>query len=186
MTQHHDHAADPVVAAMIAGPHEPGVRGLAEQVIDGLLELEWTVCVAESLTGGGVCAALTSIPGASGCVRGGVVSYSTDIKHSVLDVSAELLRRRGAVDAQVAEEMARGAAALLGADCAMATKGSAGPDPAPGGTETEPVEPGVVFIAVHTPSATWVEQLSLRGDRAQIRLETVQAALQALVRTLRT
>lgn len=161
-----------------------GTRGVAEQVVSGLIESGWSVATAESVTGGGVCAALTDIPGSSSCVRGGVVSYSTQIKRSVLNVDGDLLRRRGAVDAEVAEQMARGVAVVLGADCAIATTGSAGPDPAPGGTETGSVPPGTIFIAVHTPATTWVEHLSLRGDRARIRSETVVAALQALRRSL--
>lgn len=187
MTQHRcDPDSDSVVAAMIDDPPDPGIHGLAEQVIAGLLAAGWTVAVAESLTGGGVCAALTQVPGASACVRGAIVSYATDVKESVLDVDGDLLVRRGAVDAQVAEQMARGAAAVLTADCAVATTGSAGPDPAPGGSQTGPVDPGRVFLAVTTPNAAWVEQVSLHGDREQIRAQTVAAALRALIRTLRT
>lgn len=184
MTQHHDHSLDPVTAAMIEVPEGTGNRRLAEQVVIGLIEAGWSVATAESVTGGGVCAALTDIPGASSCVNGGVVSYSSQVKQSVLKVDGDLLRRRGAVDPQVAEQMARGVAVVLGADCAIATTGSAGPDPAPGGSETESAQPGTIFIAVHTPDTTWVERLSLGGDRAQIRSDTVEAALQALRRSL--
>ena len=98
MTQHQpEHEPESVVAAMIDDPPDPGIHGLAEQVIAGLLAAGWTVAVAESLTGGGVCAALTQIPGASGCVRGAIVSYATDVKESVLDVDGDLLTRRGGV-----------------------------------------------------------------------------------------
>lgn len=179
------HEIDPVVGAIIGDPPEGGTHGLAGEAIAGLIQAGWTVATAESITGGGVCAALTDIAGASRCVRGGVVSYASEVKRGVLGVDADLLRRRGAVDAEVAEQMARGVAALLGADCAIATTGSAGPEPASGGSQTDPVAPGTVFIAVHSPLSTWVEQLTFTGDRAHIRACVVTAALHALIRTMR-
>jgi nicotinamide-nucleotide amidase len=185
MTPESVHDVDPVVAAMIEDPHPSGTRGLAEQVVAGLIESGWSIATAESLTGGGICAALTDVPGASRCVAGGVVSYATSVKESVLGVDAQLLRRRGAVDAEVAQGMAHGVARLLGVDCAIATTGSAGPDWAPGGEEAEPVPPGTVFIAVMTPSASWVEQMVLSGDRDRIRTDSIAAALRICLRALR-
>lgn len=170
---------------MIADGRETKAMRLATEVIDELRAVDGTLAAAESLTGGGVCATLTGIPGASDVVVGCVVSYATAVKRDILGVDADLLSRRGAVDAEVAEQMARGVADLLGTDWAVATTGSAGPEPAPGGSETEPVEPGMVFLAIHSPYATWVEQVRFAGDRDAIRTSTIEAALQALLRTLR-
>lgn len=75
-----------------------------------------TVACAESLTSGLVCAALTDVPGASAVVRGAVVSYATDVKAAVLGVDADLLARAGAVDAEVARQMAQGVCRVLGSD----------------------------------------------------------------------
>ncbi|QIM21209.1 CinA family protein [Phycicoccus sp. HDW14] len=144
-----------------------------------LTERGLTVATAESLTGGLVCAALTDVPGASAVVRGGVVSYATDVKASVLGVDAGLLERRGAVDPDVAVAMAEGARRVLRADLAVSTTGVAGPDPADG----QPV--GTVFVGVAGPGGTVVEQHALSGDRAAVRRATVAAALDLLHRTAR-
>jgi nicotinamide-nucleotide amidase len=133
-----------------------------------------TVAVAESLTGGLVSAALTAIPGASAVVRGGVVAYSTALKRDLLGVDAELLNRVGAVDAEVAAQMADGVREKLGASFGVATTGVAGPDPQDGKA------PGVVFVAVSTEHGRWHRELALTGDRDAIREETVRAALALL------
>jgi hypothetical protein len=80
-----------------------------------------TLAVAESLTGGLVAADITGVPGASKVFRGSVTAYATELKHRLLDVDATLLERRGAVDAQVAAEMAAGVRKALGADWGIAT-----------------------------------------------------------------
>lgn len=185
MTHDSVHEVDPVVAAMIDSPHSSGTRGLAEQVVVGLTEAGWSLATAESITGGGLCAALTDVSGASRCVAGGVISYASAVKESVLGVDADLLKRQGAVNAEVAAGMAHGVVQLLGVDCAIATTGSAGPDWAPGGEQTEPSPPGTVFIAVTTPSSSWVEQIALSGGRDRIRSDSVDAALQVFIRALR-
>ena len=130
-----------------------------------------TVATAESLTGGLVCAALTSVPGASLVVRGGIVAYATDLKSTSLGVPADLLAERGAVDGDVALAMAQGVRRVVGADIGLATTGVAGPDPQDG----EPV--GTVFVAVSGPGVEVVERLALAGDRAAIRAASVAAVL---------
>jgi nicotinamide-nucleotide amidase len=82
---------------------------LAGEAIRLLIDRGQTIAAAESLTGGLVAAALTSIPGASAAFRGGVVAYAADLKAAVLGVPDDLLERRGAVDPAVAEAMAEGA-----------------------------------------------------------------------------
>src|SRR5205823_10547788 len=105
-----------------------------------------TLATAESCTGGLVAARLTSVPGSSDVFLGSVVAYSDEVKRAELDVPAELLERHGAVSAEVAAAMARGARARLGADVAVAVTGIAGPG---GGTEEKPVGP--VYVHAEGP-----------------------------------
>ena len=137
-----------------------------------------TVAVAESLTGGLVTAALTDVAGASVVVRGSVVAYATDLKSQVLGVDAALLARVGAVDADVAEQMARGVRSLMGATYGLATTGVAGPDPA-GGKAV-----GTVYVAVVGPGSSRVKSLYLSGGRGDIRAQSVLAVLALLAEEL--
>lgn len=133
-----------------------------------------TVATAESLTGGLVGAALTDVPGASAVFLGGVISYATAVKAEVLGVSAALLAQAGAVDPRVAAGMAEGVRRLLSADWGVSTTGVAGPGPQDG----QPV--GTVFVGCAGPGGTTVRRLELAGDRAEIRRQSVSAALDLL------
>ena len=144
------------------------------ELIERLTRRGLTVAVAESLTGGLLCAALTEVPGASVVIRGGVVAYATDLKASMLDVPHELLDTVGAVDADVALEMAAGVASKLGTDIGISTTGVAGPEPQDGKAV------GTVFIACVWGKKRVVEELSLSGTRNEIRSLTVHAALRML------
>jgi len=144
-------------------------------VIAALTARRLTVATAESLTGGLVAAALTDVPGASAVVRGGVVSYASDVKATVLGVDTVLLEREGAVHPEVARQMAVGVCRVLGADVGVATTGVAGPDPADG----RPV--GTVHIAVAVRGDAQARTLALAGDRAAIRAATVEAALRLVL-----
>ena len=148
----------------------------APQLVRVLAQQGRTLAVAESLTGGLVAAAVVDVPGASAVLRGGVVAYATDLKTRLLDVDPDLLSRVGPVDPGVAEAMARGAAARLGADYAVATTGVAGPDPQDG----HPV--GEVHLAVVGPGEQGpVTVITLRLDaglgRAGIRAAACEEAL---------
>jgi nicotinamide-nucleotide amidase len=157
----------------------------ADSLISALVARGATVATAESLTGGLVCAALTSVPGASAVVRGGLVSYAVSVKADVLGVDPGLLARQGAVDPAVAVQMAVGARRLLASDFAIATTGSAGPDPDPGGAMTGPVPPGRGFVAVAGPEVEVVAGFACEGsDREGVRLAAVEAALDLLGRVL--
>jgi nicotinamide-nucleotide amidase len=156
----------------------PDADAPARAAIDLLIATGQTIGTAESLTGGLVVAALTAIPGSSAVVRGGIVAYAADLKHSLLGVPADLLDRVGAVHPEVALAMASGARNRLGTAVGVATTGVAGPDPADG----QPV--GTVHIAVSTPASAVHEALTLSGDRAEIRRATVCRVLGLLTRTL--
>lgn len=138
----------------------------------------WTLAVAESLTGGLVCAALVAVPGASLVLRGGVVAYATDLKSGLLDVDGALLHERGAVDPDVALAMARGVVRRLGADVGLATTGVAGPDPQDG------YPPGTVHVAAVTPAGGRVRTLALEGGRAAIREASAGAVLELAIELL--
>ena len=128
-----------------------------------------SVGTAESLTGGLVAAALTSVPGSSACVRGGVVSYACDVKRDALGVDAGLLESRGAVDADVACQMAQGARERLGADVAVAVTGIAGPGGAEPGKPVGTVWLGLAGAhgcACGTPPVRGRPRRGARPDRA--------------------
>ena len=152
---------------------------LAGQVVSMLRTAGHTVAAAESLTGGLVAAELTSVPGSSLAVRGGVVSYATDLKASLLGVPQAMLDQHGAVYPGVAAAMANGVRQRLGATFGVATTGVAGPDPAEG----QPV--GTVHIAVSAQDDTVVRTLALDGDRDRIRRVTVERSLALLLGRLR-
>jgi nicotinamide-nucleotide amidase len=158
---------------------EGRIRALSGEIIGLLAARGGTLAVAESLTGGMLAAALTSVPGASAVFRGGVVAYATDLKAALLGVPAGLLERHGAVHPSVAEAMAEGARRRLGAAVAAATTGVAGPDPSDG----QPV--GTVYIAVSSAAGTTHRHLALSGDRQRIRESTVEASLSLLIGVLR-
>jgi nicotinamide-nucleotide amidase len=148
--------------------------GLAAQIVGLLTRRRQTVAVAESLTGGLLGAAITTVPGASSVFRGGVIAYATDVKAALLGVSAALLAERGAVDPDVAGAMAAGVRERLGAAIGAATTGVAGPDAADG------KPPGTVHIAVSTAGGTVVQTLALSGGRDEIRRDTVERSLRLM------
>jgi nicotinamide-nucleotide amidase len=151
---------------------------LAGVVIEALRRQGWKVATAESCTGGLVGGALTAVPGSSDVFVGGVVAYSNELKERLLGVAPDLLAAHGAVSREAAEAMARGALAL-GAECAIATTGIAGPG---GGSPEKPV--GTLHIAVATPGGIAQALRRLPGDRALVREVAVNFALDMLRRRL--
>ena len=155
----------------------------AERLLARLAELGWTVGIAESLTGGLVVADLVSVPGASAVVRGGIVAYATELKHTLLGVDETLLDAHGPVHPRVARQMAEGVRVRLGredapCDVGISTTGIADPDSPDG----QPI--GTVHIGVATPLGTRVEPLELEGTRAEIRAETVRRAVRTALEAL--
>jgi nicotinamide-nucleotide amidase len=155
-------------------------RGVEEHVLELCRARGLTLATAESCTGGLVAARLTSIPGSSDVVLGSVVAYANAVKERELGVSASLLAEHGAVSAEVAEAMARGARERLRADIAVSVTGVAGPD---GGTEEKPV--GLVYCHAEAPWGSASREFDFPGDRAAIRARSVVIALH-LVRALLT
>jgi nicotinamide-nucleotide amidase len=155
-------------------------RGIEERVLDLCRVRGLTLATAESCTGGLVAARLTSVPGSSEVVLGGIVAYADEVKRVELDVPAELIEQHGAVSAEVAAAMARGARARLGADVAVSVTGIAGPG---GGTPEKPV--GLVYLHAEGPDGGLGREFSFPGDRGSIRSRSVVGALH-LVRRLLT
>ena len=155
------------------------MQSRAAEVHRALLAAGGTVATAESLTGGLLAAALTTTPGASTTMRGGLVVYATDLKATLAGVPAELLAERGAVDPDVAGLLASGVRERLGADYGLSVTGVAGPD------EQDGKAVGTVYIGVADASGTVVRSVLLSGDRDQIRDAAVAACLDALAEALR-
>ena len=116
-----------------------------------LIARDRTVAAAESLTAGLLAAVLAEIPGVSATLRGGIVCYATDLKSTLVGVDPDLLARRGAVDPEVARQLARGVRIRCSADIGIGLTGVAGPDPQDG------IPPGTVFVAA-----------DLRGPRTAV------------------
>ncbi len=154
-------------------------RPVQELVLEACRGRRWTLGTAESCTGGLVAARLTSVPGASDCFRGGIVAYENEVKEQALGVPAALIGQHGAVSAEVAAAMARGARERLAVDVGVAVTGIAGPG---GGTPEKPV--GLVFVHVSSPLGDVPLRMELPGGRDLIRSRSAVAALHLLRRTL--
>ncbi len=157
------------------------ISSLQEAVVPLLRQKGLRLAAAESLTGGMIGKAITEVPGASEVFECGIISYSDRIKHELLGVSEAALARYGAVSAEVARQMAKGALAVSGADIAVAVTGFAGPG---GGTEKDPV--GTVYLSAAMKGKTITRRLQLgfgRGnEREYIRTLTVMRALDVVRR----
>ena len=145
-----------------------------------LVERRLTLAVAESCTGGLLGHRLTNVPGSSAYFERGVLVYSNRSKEELLGVPDSVLRTHGAVSAPCAEAMARGVATLTSAPCALAVTGIAGPD---GGTPTKPV--GTVFVGLAVRGETLARRFHFAGDRAAVKWQSTQTALDMLRRSLR-
>lgn len=157
------------------------VPSLEYVVLEGLKDKGLTLGTAESCTGGLIAKRLTDIPGASQAFKGGVVTYTNEVKHSLLRVPEYQLERMwdkdgnvavgGAVSAEVAAAMAEGARHVLGCDIALSSTGVAGPDRDEDGNEV-----GTMFVAIATPEGTHVRALNLGARPMRERLRTQTAS----------
>ncbi len=162
---------------------------LAAESLELLRRRGETVATAESLTAGLIVATMTRVAGASDVVRGGLAAYATDVKSEVLGVDAAVIAAYGVVSAKTAEAMATEAVRLFASDWAVAATGVAGPDSQDG----HPV--GRVYVAVGGPANQFgeprgsqagagltveVAELTLSGDRDEIRTQTVSVAIELL------
>lgn len=135
-----------------------------------------TLATAESCTGGMIGAMLTAVPGASRVYKGGIISYWSEVKQSLLDVDGTDLINLGPVSAQVAASMAIGARNALNSDVAVSVTGLAGPD---GDEFGRPV--GTVFVGFSCASKTIVRHFCFSGDREAVRRQAAEAALRLIL-----
>ena len=159
---------------------DSNLNSLAAELGRQLAQRRWTVATAESCTGGGVAAAITSVPGSSNWFGYGLVTYANTAKVQLLGVAPDLLAEQGAVSESVVRQMVLGALALSGADLAVAISGIAGPE---GGTAAKPV--GTVWFAWGSANG-WLESrvLHFNGGREAIQNQAVVEAIAGLLQYL--
>jgi len=160
-------------------PSDDRLSELAARLGQALQRAGAQVSCAESCTGGGIAEAITRIPGSSAWFEAGYVTYSNAQKTRQLDVPAELFGRVGAVSREVVEAMVRGAQQHSSARYAVAVSGVAGPD---GGSLEKPV--GTVWLAWGDGPQLSSQRRQFAGDRQAVRRQTVEAALEGLLRLL--
>ena len=166
----------------ILGEHVIGVNvnSIQEVCLNLLKEKALTLGTAESCTGGLIAKLITDLPGASAVLRGGIVSYTNEVKAGVLGVPEDMLEKYGAVSPQVAESMARGAKKVLGCDIALSATGVAGPDPDDRGN---PV--GLVYLGLAYGEDCIVREYHAgKGDRDRVRRMSAGTALDMVRRYL--
>ena len=146
----------------------------AAETLVALLKAKGLTCAtAESCTGGGIGAAITSVPGSSDVFLGGVISYAKSVKKDVLCVKDETLASHGAVSPETAAQMAEGAKRILSADIAVSVTGIAGPG---GDSPEKPV--GLVWFGIAANGArTRTEKALFQGDRDTVRAQAVVHAI---------
>ncbi len=161
-------------------PSVLSINTLAETLVTLAREKNITFGTAESCTGGMISAAVTGVSGASAVFYGGVVSYDNSVKRGLLGVKEETLSTVGAVSPETAKEMSMGAAKALSVDFAVSVTGIAGPG---GGTPTKPV--GLVYISTASKNGVIaVKENRFDGNREEIRLQSVEAALTMLIHAI--
>ncbi len=154
-------------------PTEKDIEDAAKLVVAKAKDKGLKLSTAESCTGGLIGGALTSVPGSSSVVEGGVISYSNEVKMNVLGVSSDDLHRVGAVSSEVASAMAAGSRRVANSDIAVSVTGIAGPG---GAVPGKPV--GTVWFGLADASGVHTYLRHFKGDRGQVRMQTVLFALE--------
>ena len=163
-----------------------------QKLVELLVDTGISIATAESLTGGALASEIVNVPGVSAVYRGGVVAYTFEVKEQLLGVERELLLTRGAVNEDVALQMARGVREACAiddapADVGVSTTGVAGPDPADGEAA------GTVFVGLSTLWGERAVRLDFSnlvraddpvGSRQRIRFATIEAAVHQLIEYL--
>ena len=152
---------------------------IASAVVKRLAKKKSTLSVAESITGGGLAAAITEVAGSSKVFLGGVIAYADEIKINQLDVDAKTIKKFTAVSEKVAKEMAIGVRKKFNSDYAIATTGVAGPGKAYG------QKAGTVWVAIASKKEVFAIALALSGSRDLIRHATIESALASFERILK-
>ena len=163
-----------MVISSAVGPKPPVIKIISERFASSLSDCQisfQTSPTAESCTGGYIAHLLTAIAGSSAYFKGGVVSYSNEVKEELLCVDAYTLKKFGAVSEETVKQMAEGVLHRVGTDYAIAVSGIMGPD---GGSEDKPV--GTVWVAIANKERTETKKLYFRFDRQRnIELTAINA-----------
>ena len=144
-----------------------------------MTEKNLTISCAESCTGGLLTSRLTDVAGSSAYVQGSIVSYSNEIKNSVLNVKAETLKNFGAVSEQTARQMSANVRELFKTDIGVGITGIAGPG---GGSAEKPV--GTVYISVSNSDKTFVKRFNFGGSRIEIKNQSCDAAIKMVMEVI--
>jgi len=148
---------------------------IVDKVHDTFKKNGLTLSVAESCTGGLISHYLTTLPGASNFFIAGIVSYSSDVKKSILGIPSEKILQYGVVSEEIAREMAERVRSLTKTDCSLSTTGNLGPD------ALEGKERGLIYIAANKEGETISQELRLKGDREENKEEASLSALRLLI-----
>lgn len=163
----------PLIGDIIFGTEDD--ESIEESIAKLLSTKQMTLATAESFTGGKIASRITAVPGASAYFKGSVVSYATEIKETVLNVPAEIIRAHSVVSEEVAKAMATGVQKLLKTDFAIATTGNAGPSKGDSN-----VDVGTVYIAVATPTGVFAEKFTMGNHRERVVQKSVNKAFELL------
>jgi nicotinamide-nucleotide amidase len=153
------------------------VSSMVNEIIRTLSKGNESLVTAESITAGGLSAAITSVEGSSQIFLGAIVAYQDHVKTDVLGIDATVIAAHTVYSQEVVVAMAQAVRAKFGATWAIATTGVAGPGPSDG------VPPGTVWVAIDGPVTQSLE-LSLAGDRESVRNATVATAIGTFMRIL--
>lgn len=154
---------------------------LTKTLSEILLSKAWTISLAESCTGGLVCATLTELAGSSNWFERGYITYSNEAKTECLDVPSDLIESHGAVSEEVAKAMAEGARIQSGSNVAVSITGIAGPT---GGSIEKPI--GTVCFGWATENQVLTKTMRFDGDRQMVRQQATEFALTELIALLRS
>lgn len=147
-----------------------------EELLNKLIEKGLTIGSVESFTGGLFSKTLTDVPGASNCFKGSIVSYSKELKESLVEIPASYIEEHGVVSWEVAQQMAIKGKRILGVDVCVSFTGNAGPDVCEYGTKA-----GEVYIGIVYNGQIWPIPLNLQMSREEVREYAVQTAVNALL-----
>ena len=138
-----------------------------------------TLGTAESCTGGGIGAALTTVPGSSEVFKGGIICYTNWVKENILEIEPQMIKKYGPVSIPVAASMALNARLMMDANIGLSVTGLAGP----GGDEYgNPV--GTVCIGYSSNERSFTKQFLFTGDREEVRNHAINAALTIVLEML--
>ena len=151
----------------------------SNNIVEALQAKGLTLGCAESFTGGGFANAITNISGSSNVFKGGFVTYTNEIKHSILNVSEATLNEKGAISPECVKEMLINTQRLLGVDIAVAFSGNAGP------TVSEDKEVGLVYIGFLYHNDVIIDKLVIKAERTEVKAISIDYAINKILELIK-